>query len=350
MDQDKIKALGQRVVVDTGGVFTIALCYIGDRLGLFRAMADGKALTSEELAQKTNLNERYVREWLKGLVAAEYIEYKQDSDRYFMTAEQAFVLANEESYSFVGGAFQLTIPSIVQVHRVMEAFRKGGGLSYAELGGELAEGIDRLHRPAFKYLLAKEWLPGVPGLKERLDQGISVLDVGCGLGRSSVVIGSAYPCSKILGLDPNAYSIERARSLAEESGVGNVEFLCGTLEQLPKDKRYDLILALDCIHDMADPVGALKRIREALTEDGIFFWVEPTGSHNPIENRNPIGKMRATLSPLFCLTVSLADGGVGLGTIIGEVGARKLAAEAGFSIIEKLPIENPMQQFFSLRR
>jgi 2-polyprenyl-3-methyl-5-hydroxy-6-metoxy-1,4-benzoquinol methylase len=350
MDQSKIKELSQRVVVDTGGVFAIALCYIGDRLGLFRAMADGKALTSEELAQKTNLNERYVREWLKGLVAAEYIEYKQDSDRYFMTAEQASVLANEDSSSFVGGAFQLTIPSVVQVHRVMEVFRKGGGLSYEELGSEIAEGIDRLHRPAFRYLLAKEWLPGVPGLKERLDQGISVLDVGCGLGRSSVVIGSAYPRSVILGLDSNAYSIERARSLAEESGVGNVEFLCATLEQLPKDKHYDLILALDCIHDMADPVGALKEIREAMTRDGIFFWVEPTGSHNPIENRNPIGKMRATLSPLFCLTVSLADGGAGLGTIIGEKGARKLAAEAGFSSIEKLPIENPMQRFFSLRR
>ncbi len=349
MDQDKIKALGQRVVVDTGGVFAIALCYIGDRLGLFRAMADGKTLTSEELAQKTNLNERYVREWLKGLVAAEYIEYKQDSDRYFMTAEQAFVLANEDSFSFVGGVFQLTIPSIVQVHRLMEAFRKGGGLSYEELGSEVAEGIDRVHRPAFKYLLAKEWLPGVPGLKERLDQGISVLDVGCGLGRASVVIGSAYPRSVILGLDPNAYSIERARSLAEGSGVDNVEFFCGTLEQLPKDRNYDLILAFDCIHDMADPVGTLKGIRGTLTKDGIFFWVEPTGSHDPVENRNPIGKMRATLSPFLCLTVSLADGGAGLGTIIGEAGARKLAEEAGFSGFEKLPIENPMQQFFSLR-
>ncbi|MCH7914208.1 MAG: methyltransferase domain-containing protein [Deltaproteobacteria bacterium] len=267
-----------------------------------------------------------------------------------MTAEQAFVLANEDSFSFVGGAFQLTIPSIVQVHRVMEAFRKGGGLSYEELGSEIAEGIDRVHRPAFKYLLAKEWLPGVPGLKERLDQGISVLDVGCGLGRASVVIGSAFPRSVILGLDPNAYSIERARSLAEESGAGNVEFLCGTMEQLPKDRNYDLILAFDCIHDMADPVGTLKGIRETLTKDGIFFWVEPTGSHDPIENRNPIGKMRATLSPFLCLTVSLADGGAGLGTIIGEAGARKLAEEAGFSGFEKLPIENPMQQFFSLRR
>ena len=348
MDWNKVQELNQRVMLDAGGAFTVALCYIGDRLGLFRAMADGRPVTSDELARRTNLNERYVREWLKGLVAAEYVEYRGESNHYFLTPEQAAVLADENSLAFACGAFQLAIPLMLRVPRLMEVFRKGGGLSYDELGHEIAEGVDRLHRPAFTYLLAQQWLPAVPGLKERLEAGASVLDVGCGLGRSSVAMGLAYSRSAVVGLDPDLYSVERARSLAREHKAENVEFLCSPLERL-RQRDFDLILAIDCVHDMADPAGALQWIRGALKGDGLFLWVEPTGSRDPVENRNPAGKMRSTLSPLFCLTVSLAEGGAGLGTIIGEAGARELAQQAGFSVFQRVPIDNPLQQFFLLQ-
>ena len=347
MDSTKVKALSERVLADTGGAFAVALAYIGDKLGLFRALAGAGPISSGDLAKRTNLNERYVREWLNGLVAAEYLELEPESGRTFMTEEQAAVFANEGGPSFLAGASQFTIPTILHVPEILEAFRKGGGVSFATLGEEVAEGIDRLHRPAFEHQLVPEWLPAVPGLKERLDAGISILDVGCGLARSSIAIASAWPRSRVAALDPDPYSIRRARELA--GGLKNLDFLTTSLEGLPEDARYDLILAFDCVHDMIDPVGGLKEIRRALRTDGMFLWVEPTGSHDPLENRNPVDRMRACLSPLHCLTVSLADGGAGLGTIIGEKGARDLAGKAGFSAFERVPIRNRLQQFFLLR-
>jgi 2-polyprenyl-3-methyl-5-hydroxy-6-metoxy-1,4-benzoquinol methylase len=345
MNKSKAREVAERVANDVGGAFMAALAYIGVRLGLFEALAEGPT-TSAELAARLSLNERYVREWLKAIVANEYAEF--DGDHYFMTEEQRVVLADEASPLFVGGSFHFTLPSVLHTPRVLEAFRDGGGVSFDELGHEVAEGIDRLHMPAFEHQLVESWLAGVPGLQPRLESGVRVLDVGCGLGRSSKVIARSYPASTVTALDPDPWSIGRAREMCE--GLDNVEFAQSRLEDLEAGRRFELILAIDCIHDMPDPVSALRVIRALLSEDGLFLWVEPTGSDDPRENRDPVHRLRAAISPLHCLAVARAAGGEGLGTIIGERGARKLAREAGYSSFEPLPIENPMQQFFQLRR
>lgn len=349
MNVDKSKELVNRIIGDVGGAFTTGLSYIGDKLGLFKALAKFDRCQSQQLAAETNLSERYVREWLKGMVAAEYIEYDAETNSYFMSAEQKAVLTQEESPVFASGAFQFTISSLLHTPRVIESFRNGGGISFEEFGEEIADAIDRLHRPWFEHLLTSQWLPGFPGLKEQLDKGISILDVGCGLGRSTLAIGFDYPNCRVVGIDPHVPSIKKARKLASEKQVNNVEFLELKLEDISsRDIHFDLIIAIDCIHDFPNPTQGLRDIKKLLSPDGQVFWSEPTGSHNPIENRNPAGKMRANLSPFHCLSVSLACDGAGLGTIIGEEGAKKLALEAGFTSFESIEINNKMQQFFRL--
>lgn len=350
MDKDKLKRMGVLTATYVGGAFISGLAYIGDRLGLFKAMAGAGELTSEELARKTGLNERYVREWLKAMTAAEYCDYDAGSDRYAMSEEAATVLADEDGPIFLAGMYQMTVPHLMLTPKVMETFRNGGGIKFSEMGEEIIDSIDRLHKSPFTHLLAQKWLPQVPGLKEKLAAGIAVLDVGCGLGRSTVAIASAYPNSRVAGLEPDPFSCEGARKMATDAGVRNTEYLQTPIMELPPGSRYDLVLALDCIHDMVDPIGGLKAIREALADDGLFFWMEPIGSANPMENRNPASKLRQAISPYHCMSVSLASGGAGLGTLIGEAGARELAGQAGFSHFEKLPIEDPGQQFFAVRR
>lgn len=349
MDMHKLKELGTMTANYLGGAMISGLAYIGDRLGLFKAMAGAGAMTSGELAQKTNLNERYVREWLKAIAAAEYIDYDAGSDRYVMSDEAAALLADEDGPVFLAAGFQLMVPHLHLIPKVIETFRNGGGIKFSEMGEEIIGGIDRFHKPLFTHNLAKKYLPLVPGLKEKLNAGIRVLDVGCGLGRSTVAIASAYPNSRVVGLEPDPTSCEGARRAATEAGLNNVEHVQAPIMELTGNGKFDLVLALDCIHDMVDPVGGLKAIREALAHDGLVFWMEPIGSANPMENRDPPRRLRQAISPYHCMSVSLAYGGAGLGTLIGEAGARKLAEEAGFSRFEKLPIEDPGQHFFGAR-
>lgn len=336
----------ERVIGDTGGAFAVGLGYIGDRLGLFKSLAASGPCSSARLASAAGLNERYVREWLKAMVSAGYVERGGDGGDglYFMTPDQQEVLAQEESPVFAAGAFQFAVPSLGLTERLIECFRRGGGIPYADLGDEIPEAIDRMHRAWFEHHLTTTWLPSE--IRLRLENGIRVLDAGCGLGRASMALASKYPSSKVVGVDPHPASIAFAQAWAAEAGLANVEFRALPLEALPASERFDLVLAIDCIHDMRDPAAALEGIRERLTDSGIFFWSEPTGSDDPIENRNPAGKMRAALSPYHCLTVSLAEDGAGLGTLIGEAGARRLAEQAGFKHFEKLPVDSEMQQFF----
>jgi 2-polyprenyl-3-methyl-5-hydroxy-6-metoxy-1,4-benzoquinol methylase len=350
MNIDKVHEMAFRVIGDTGGAFTMALGYIGDRLGLFKAMAGAGPLTSAALASKTKLNERYVREWLRAMTAAEYIDYDPKADTYQMSEEQAFVLANEDSPMFVGGVFHFTAPSICNIQKIVEAFQKGGGISYSEIGPEIPHAIERLFRPGYLNFLAKDWLGAVPGLVGRLQQGASVADIGCGRGQSTVTMGKSFPKSKVLGIDYDRSSIEHARKLAANEGVNNVEFLQAAAHEIPARKKFDLICSFDCIHDMVDPKATVRAIRSALADDGVYIWSEPNAKANAYDNRNPVGKMFHSISPMHCMTVSLAHNGAGLGTVIGEDGARALAKEAGFTQFQRLPIEHPLNQFFALRK
>lgn len=348
MNEQKMHEMAFRVVGDMGGAFVMALGYVGDRLGLFKAMAGAGPMSSVQIAAKTKLNERYVREWLRAMVAAEYIDYNPSTDQYLMSEEQAFVLANEDSPMFVGGGFHFTTPSIWNVPRIMEAFRNGGGISYSEIGEEIPVAIERFFAPGYRNFLAQEWLAAVPGLTSKLEKGAYIGDVGCGCGQSSVAMAKAFPKSKVLGIDYHAPSIERARQLAASDGLNNVRFMQAPAEEIPRHPKYDLICSFDCIHDMVNPRATLKAIREALAPDGVYVWSEPNASAHAHENRNVVGRLFHAISPLHCMTVSLAHNGEGLGTVIGEQGARKLAQEAGFGKFETLPVQNPFNQFFAL--
>jgi 2-polyprenyl-3-methyl-5-hydroxy-6-metoxy-1,4-benzoquinol methylase len=340
-------AFAEQVVGDLGGAFTVGLAYLGDKLGLFAALAAHGPTTSSALAQRAGLDERYVREWLNAMVAASYVEHQPDQGTYAMTAEQAAVLADEGGRLFAAGAFTFALESLMLAPRLAGAFRQGGGIAFDELPAAIPAAIDRMHRPWFEHLLVQEWLAGVPGLTERLARGARVLDVGCGLGRSTVAMAGAFPASAFLGIDPHAPSIQQAHQRAAGAGLRNLTFAASPVGALEADE-FDLIVAIDCVHDMVDPVGALRAMRQLLSVGGALFWSEPTGSREPMENRDPQGRLRASLSPFHCLTVSMAAGGAALGTIIGEAGARDLAQQAGFARFERLPIPSPAQQFFLL--
>jgi len=350
MNPKKAEELAFRVVGDMGGAFTMAMGYVGDRLGLFKAMAGAGPMRSPNLAARTQLNERYVREWLRAMVAAEYIEYEATTDMYRMSEEQAFVLANEDSPLFVGGAFHFTTPSICNISKIIEAFEKGGGIPYSEIGDEIPHAIERFFRPGYINFLTSTWLPAIPGLVPKLERGAAIADVGCGCGQSSIAMGKAYPKSHVLGIDYHAPSIERAKTLAKNAKLENTEFLRAAAHEIPNGKKFDLICSFDCIHDMVDPKATLKAIHGALADDGVYLWSEPNASANAHENRNPVGKAFHAISPMHCMTVSLAYNGAGLGTVIGEQGARALAREAGFRKFERLAIDNPFNQFFALRK
>jgi 2-polyprenyl-3-methyl-5-hydroxy-6-metoxy-1,4-benzoquinol methylase len=349
MDQTKVEALAFRMVGDMAGSFSMALGHIGDRLGLFRAMNGAGPVTSEQLASKTGLNERYVREWLKAMVAAEYLDYDASSGRFVMTPEQAYVLADDTSPLSAGGLLQFTAPTVANTEKLVGIFRDGGGIAYSEMGPQVPEGIARFFGPGYVNFLVQEWLPAVPGLPERLKAGIDVADVGCGHGLSTMTMAAAFPASRFVGLDFHGASIERARRAAAERGLTNVDWRAEPAHQLPRDRRFGLVCAFDCIHDMVDPRGTLRAIRAVLADDGVLLWSEPNASDNPLDNRNPVGKAFQCVSPLHCMTVSLAHRGEGLGTVIGERGVRALARETGFTRVERVPIDNPFNQFFALR-
>ncbi|HSS39432.1 MAG TPA: class I SAM-dependent methyltransferase [Polyangia bacterium] len=345
--ESSVRTLAERVVEDVGGAFTVGLAYLGDKLGLFAALAAHAPITSADLARRAGLDERYVREWLNAMVAAGYIEHQPEGATYAMTPEQAGVLADEGGRLFAAGAFTFALESLMLTSRLAGAFRHGGGIPFDELPAAIPGAIDRMHRPWFEHLLVQEWIAAVPELAQRLTRGARILDVGCGLGRSTMAMARAFPASAFLGIDPHAPSIQRAHEQAAQDNVRNLSFAAVPVDALEAD-AFDLIVAIDCVHDMADPVGALRGMRDLLALGGQLFWSEPTGSRDPLQNRNPYGRLRASLSPFHCLPVSMAGGGAALGTIIGEAGARDLARQAGFSRFDKVPIASPAQQFFLL--
>ena len=328
----------------------MALAYIGDHLGLFKLLSKEKSLSSSKLAEKAELNERYVREWLKAMVAAEYLDYDPKPDTYSMSPEQAYVLANEDSPMFVGGGFQFSVPTLYNIPRILDAFRFGGGIPYDEIGDRVPCAIERFFRPGYVNHLTQEWLPSVPGLIPKLEAGAKVADVGCGRGQSTAVMAKSYPNSEFIGIDYDKNSIAAAMKLCSDQGLKNVTFLQAAADQLSYENAFDLICVFDCIHDMVNPIATLACIRKALKEKGRIIWSEPNASDNPLENRNPVGKIFQSISPLHCMTVSLAHKGAGLGTVIGEKGARSLAEEAGFKGFKKLKIDNPFNQFFLLEK
>jgi len=348
-NSDKLNELVGKLVGDLGASIAGASVLIGDRLGLYKAMADGTPITPSELAKKTSLHERYVREWLSGQAASGYIDYHPERNAFSLSPEQAMAFAEEESPAFFAGAFDFVQAAYLDEPKVAEAFRTGKGVGWHEHSKCLFSGTERFFRPGYNANFASNWIPALDGVEEKLKAGAKVADVGCGHGASTIVMAQAYPMSEFFGFDYHAPSIERAKVLAKEAGVSDrIKFAQASAKDFPA-KDYDLVAFFDCLHDMGDPVGAGKHVKETLAKDGVWMIVEPFAHDNLKDNLNPVGCIYYHASTFVCTPASLSqEVALGLGAQAGERRLRQVATEAGFKRFRRAT-ETPFNMIFEAR-
>ncbi|MBV8921229.1 class I SAM-dependent methyltransferase [Bradyrhizobium sp.] len=346
---DKLNELVGKLVNDLGASLAGASILLGDRLGLYKAMVDGEPTTSAALAKKTGLHERYVREWLSGQAASGYIDYHSEKDTFSLSPEQALAFAEEGSPAFFAGAFDVVQATYLDEPKVTEAFRTGKGVGWHEHSKCLFSGTERFFRPGYNANLVSNWIPALDGLEAKLKAGAKVADVGCGHGASTIVMAKAYPKSEFFGFDYHLPSIERARKLAAEDGVGDrITFAQANAKDFPA-KGYDLVAFFDCLHDMGDPVGAGKHVKETMAKDGVWMIVEPFAHDNLKDNLNPVGRVYYAASTFICTPASLSqEVALGLGAQAGERRLRRVAAEAGFTRFRRAT-ETPFNMIFEAR-
>jgi 2-polyprenyl-3-methyl-5-hydroxy-6-metoxy-1,4-benzoquinol methylase len=350
LDWGKVKEFAGLMTNDLGAALQGALSYIGDRLGIFKSLAAAGAVTSAEFAQSTGLNERYLREWLGAMTAAKYITYDPASGRYSMPPEHAMILANEDSPFYMGGFMQMVVPEVALAPRLLESFRTGKGVPQSDYPPEVFEAIERGSAPMYQHSLLRKWIPAMPRVTETLAAGGVALDVGCGSGRAVIALAKAYPTAHFFGYDGHTGSVERARANAKAAGVADrITFEVVDCTRLPSD-QFDFITTFDVIHDSVDPVGLLRSIRGALKHDGTYLMVEVNVTNRPEDNINPMGRMMYSASTLYCMTVSLAHGGAGIGAMMGEAKARELVQAAGFSRFTRLPVKDAFSVLYEIGR
>lgn len=314
----KVKQFSARIMEDYGNTLRGAMLYIGDRLGLFKALAHGQWVTLEELAQQTGYTTRYLREWLGSMVTGNYLAYDPQSRSYRLPAEFVPVLADEDSPYFAGGIIQLSVPFVSMAPKIIEAFRCGGGCPEESFPLETWEGMERMTMPWYKHFLVQHWIPSLDGVKEKLQAGGSVLDFGCGSGLAAIMMAKAFPEAQVYGCDFHAPSIERARANAEAAGVGDrVRFEVSDSDALA-GKKFDFVTTFVVIHDATDPQQMMKDLRESTADDGTYLMVELNLSQELHENMNLFGRVMYPQSTLYCMTCSLSHGGEGLGAFMGE--------------------------------
>ena len=350
MDKDRVRAFADKVYADTAGAMAAGMAYVGTKMGLFRAMAGKGAMRIEEVAEAAGLEQRYVEEWLKGMTSAGYLHYQPDAQTFALPEEHAYLLASEGSDHFMGGLFLFTPVLLSVAPKVAQAFRQGGGVTLSELGPDGVEALDWLNCGQYEKRFASVWLNALPELVERLQHGGRVLDVGCGAGRVSTTIAKAFPKAEVIGLDPDANSVARARRLAASAEAApNLSFVVATTRDLPSKAGFDLILACDCIHDFAAPQATLGEIRALLKPDGVLFVMEPKAADRLEDNKNALGVLYYGFSIFHCMTQSLAHGGPGLGTCLGPARTEALLRDAGFRHFERLDIRSATNLFYAAR-
>ncbi len=348
--QDHVEAFAGRVVGDIAATMTTLFCALGDKLGLFSALADGGAATASELAERASVDERYTSEWLRGLAAAGYVDHDRESGRFTLPAAHATVLANEGGFMFLGGGYQELAGMLPALGRVEAAFRQGGGIPQAAYSEDAYIGMERLTRPFFDHQLGRAWLPLVPEVREQLETGARWADVGCGGGRALLALAQAFPASTFVGYDVFPDQVERARRAATAAGVSDrVRFEVADGSQgLPE--RYDVVSTFDVVHDAVDPAGLVAGIRRSLADEGSYLWLEMNCADDPADNVGPIATMLYGFSVLYCMTTSLAHGGAGLGTCgCPPTVVERLGHDAGFRSVRQLPIEDPFNCLYLLR-
>lgn len=333
IDPDRLNAFLGKAVGDLGAALSAVLVSIGDELGLYRALAKGP-LTAGELAEQTGTNARYMREWLGNQTAGGYVEHDRETDRYYLTAEQSACLADPAGPVDLPGAY-LIVQDLYHIRdRALRNFRTGEGMEWGEHHTCLFQGTERFFRAGYNANLIGAWLPTLDGVVSRLERGGRAADIGCGHGASTILLAKSFPDSQFIGYDYHVASIETARKRAAEAGVQNAQFeVADAVSYAAAD--LDFIAFFDCLHDMADPVGAARRARAALKPDGVCMLVEPMAGDTLEDNRNPVGRVYYGASSLICVPVSLARNGPALGAQAGEKRLRQVLESGGFTRVRR---------------
>ncbi len=348
IDERKIEALLGKAVTDFGATISTSMAVVGDRLGLYKAVARYGPLDSQKLASITGTHERYVRDWLVNQAAGGYIMYDPEENQYSMTPEQTALMADEDSPFYVAGGFQLFSALIKAEGRVLHNIRSGDGMYWTEHDPGLFEGTERFFRPGYEQNLVKSWIPALKGVEAKLISGARVADVGCGHGASTIILAKAYPKSRFWGFDFHNASIARARLAAEEAGVADrITFEVSGATEFPR-KDYSLIAFFDCLHDLPDPVGAIRRSHSALAPDGTVLIVEPMATEDVAGNLNPVGRIYSAASVFVCMPNAIAGGGIPLGTLASEKSLREVVNKGGLSHFTRIA-ETPFNRIFEAK-
>ena len=349
VNMDKLMAFLGQVIGELGATVNAGLIVIGDRLGLYKAMAGAGPITSTQLAEKTRTSERYIREWLNAQAAGGFVTYDPATKRYELPPEQAMALADEDCPAFVGGAFELATATLKATPHIEEVFKSGAGFGWHEHDAGVPTGCERFFRPGYNANLVSAWLPALDGVEEKLRVGATVADVGCGLGASSRLMADAYPRSHVTGFDYHQESIELARQKARAAGLSDrLKFEVALAQSFP-GSGYDLVTMFDCLHDMGDPVGAARHVRQALAKDGTWLIVEPIAGDTVESNLNPVGRAYYSFSTYLCTPSSLSqEVGLALGAQAGPKRIHDVVTAAGFTRFRKVA-ETPFNLVYEAR-
>jgi SAM-dependent methyltransferase len=348
INENALNELLGKMVGDLGAAASSALVLLGDRLGIYKALAQAGTVTSQQLAEHTGLAERYLREWLACQAASGYVQCNAEKETFWMTPEQVAVFADPESPAALTGGYYSLATLFIDEPLLEDAFRTGRGVSWGEHHPCLFCGTAKFFRPGYVANLVSQWIPSIPGLREKLAAGAKVADVGCGYGISTQIMAKAFPNSEFVGFDLHQGSIDHAAEHARIDGLTNVRFEVGIAKDFP-GKDYDLVTVFDALHDMGDPVGAATHIRKSLRPEGRWLLVEPMAGDRLADNLNPVGRVYYAFSTFICVPASLSqEVGLALGAQAGEARLREVATRAGFSQFRRAA-ETPFNLVFEGR-
>ena len=348
IDINKLNGFIGQFVTDLGAAVHAGMVVIGEKLGLYKALAEAP-MSSAQLAATTQTDERYLCEWLASQAAGGYVTYDQKTNKFSLSEEQAFTLANEESPAYLPGAFELALGSLAAVPRIAEAFRTGAGMGWHEHVDGVFHGCEKFFRPSYAANLVTSWIPSLQGVKEKLEAGARVADVGCGKGASTLLMAKAFPKSRFFGFDYHDKSIEAARESAKRNGIADhVTFEVAKAKEFP-GKDYDFAAVFDCLHDMGDPIGAAAHVRQSLAKDGTWMIVEPFANDQLKDNLNPVGRVYYSFSTLLCTPCSRSqEVALCLGAQAGESRIRDVVTSAGFKRFRRAA-ETPFNMVYEAR-